>query len=92
MKPLFFVQWKRVFPGTVLLFEMESNYACFHEDAKVAARVLGTGVVAVVNAGERIPTAVIRRESRDRSVERLELAGHRVIVCAASMVDGRRVA
>jgi DNA mismatch repair ATPase MutS len=83
MKPFFFTRWKFDFPDTLLLFEMELNYACFHADAEAAAQALGVPLIAVVNDSERIPTVVIRRESRDRSVERLEAAGHRVLVCAA---------
>lgn len=94
MRPRFFVHWKSAFPDALLLFEMESNYACFHGDAVAAAEVLGIGLGTVVYEAERIPTAVIPRGSRDRHVERLEMAGHRVIVCAATAKVGprRRVA
>ncbi len=65
-------------PGMLLLFRMGDFYETFHEDAEVAARVLG---LTLTSRDKTIPMAGFPHHSLDHHLHKLLHAGHRVAIC-----------
>jgi DNA mismatch repair protein MutS len=77
-------QYKEVkarYPGMILLFRMGDFYEMFHEDARVAARVLGLTLTSRSKGEKAIPMAGVPYHSVHSYVKRLIQAGHKVAVC-----------
>jgi len=77
-----YLQLKRRYPGTLLLFRLGDFYEAFDDDARVLSSELeivltGRGVAH----GERIPMAGIPYHALDTHVARLIKKGYRVAVC-----------
>jgi DNA mismatch repair protein MutS len=65
-------------PGMILLFRMGDFYETFHEDAEVAARVLG---LTLTSRDKTVPMAGFPHHSLETHLRKLLRAGHRVAVC-----------
>ncbi len=65
-------------PGMLLLFRMGDFYELFHDDAEVAARVLG---LTLTTRDGTIPMAGVPYRAIDTYLQRLLQAGHRVAIC-----------
>jgi DNA mismatch repair protein MutS len=65
-------------PGMLLLFRMGDFYELFHEDAQVAARVLG---LTLTSRDKTIPMAGFPHHALENHLHKLLHAGHRVAVC-----------
>jgi DNA mismatch repair protein MutS len=65
-------------PGMLLMFRMGDFYEFFHEDAEVAARVLG---LTLTSRDKTVPMAGVPYRQLDTYLQRLLQAGHRVAVC-----------
>src|SRR3954454_3176129 len=65
-------------PGMLLLFRMGDFYELFHEDAEVAARVLG---LTLTSRDKSIPMAGFPHHALENHLRKLLRAGHRVAVC-----------
>src|SRR5919199_3041234 len=79
-------------PGMILLFRMGDFYELFHEDAEVAARVLG---LTLTSRDKTIPMAGFPHHALENHLRKLLRAGHRVAVCdqveEASQTKGRLI-
>jgi DNA mismatch repair protein MutS len=65
-------------PGMLLLFRMGDFYELFHDDAQVAARLLG---LTLTSRDKTIPMAGFPHHALDAHLRKLMQAGHRVAVC-----------
>jgi DNA mismatch repair protein MutS len=73
---------KEQVPDALLLFRMGDFYETFHEDAQVAARVLGiTLTTRDRDSDAPVPLAGVPHHSIDNYIARLLRAGHKVAVC-----------
>jgi len=73
--------FKDRYPDYILMFRMGDFYEMFHEDAKIASRVLGLALTARSKGPTAIPLAGIPYHALDGYLARLIRAGHRVAVC-----------
>src|SRR5881227_2835452 len=65
-------------PGMILLFRMGDFYEMFHDDAEVAARVLG---LTLTSRDKTIPMAGFPHHALDPHLRKMLHAGHRVAIC-----------
>ena len=72
---------KSQYRDMILLFHMDDFYEMFHDDAKVAARVLGLTLTSRSKGEKAIPMAGVPVHSVHNYVKRLIEAGHKVAVC-----------
>lgn len=69
-------------PGSLLLFRMGDFYELFHEDAKVAAKILGLTLTSRdKNSENPIPMAGFPYHSLDNYLQKLIQAGCRAAIC-----------
>lgn len=69
-------------PEAILLFRMGDFYELFHEDAVVAARVLGISLTSRdKNSENPVPMAGFPYHSLDGYLQKLIRAGHRAAIC-----------
>ncbi len=73
-----FRQFKEQHPDCVLFFRMGDFYEMFHEDAKLAHRVLG---VTLTQRTEGVPMAGVPYHAVEGYLRRMIQAGYRVAVC-----------
>jgi DNA mismatch repair protein MutS len=77
-----YLQIKRRFPDTILLFRLGDFYETFEDDAETAARVLDIVLTSrEMGKGVRIPMAGIPHHAADGHIARLVAAGHKVAIC-----------
>ncbi|MFQ5599340.1 MAG: DNA mismatch repair protein MutS [Candidatus Krumholzibacteriia bacterium] len=73
---------KAAHPDAILLFRMGDFYETFHEDAAIAARVLGIALTTRDrNTDSPVPLAGVPHHSVDSYIARLLRAGYKVAVC-----------
>ncbi|MFW6060156.1 MAG: DNA mismatch repair protein MutS, partial [Phycisphaeraceae bacterium] len=71
-------RFKQQHPGCVLFFRMGDFYEMFHDDAKLAHKVLG---VTLTQRTEGVPMAGVPYHAVENYLRRMIEAGHRVAVC-----------
>src|SRR5829696_1152728 len=77
-----YLQIKRRFPDTILLFRLGDFYETFEDDAEIAARVLDIVLTSrEMGKGVRVPMAGIPHHATDGHIARLVAAGHKVAIC-----------
>src|SRR5215207_1716987 len=77
-----YLQIKRRFPDTILLFRLGDFYETFEDDAEIAARILEIVLTSrEMGKGVRVPMAGIPHHAADGHVARLVAAGHKVAIC-----------
>ena len=77
-----YLQIKRRFPDTILLFRLGDFYETFEGDAETAARVLDIVLTSrEMGKGTRVPMAGIPHHAADGHIARLVAAGHKVAIC-----------
>jgi DNA mismatch repair protein MutS len=77
-----YLQIKRRFPDTILLFRLGDFYETFEDDAEIAARVLDIVLTSrEMGKGVRVPMAGIPHHAADGHIARLVAAGHKVAIC-----------
>ncbi len=77
-----YLQIKRRFPDTILLFRLGDFYETFEDDAEIAARVLDIVLTSrELGKGVRVPLAGIPHHAADGHIARLVAAGHKVAIC-----------
>lgn len=77
-----FLQIKKRFPNTILLFRLGDFYETFEEDALVASATLDIVLTGrEMGKGVRVPMAGIPHHSADSYIARLVAAGHKVAIC-----------
>jgi DNA mismatch repair protein MutS len=77
-----YLQIKRRFPDTILLFRLGDFYETFEADAEIAARVLDIVLTSrEMGKGARVPMAGIPHHAADGYIARLVAAGHKVAIC-----------
>jgi DNA mismatch repair protein MutS len=73
---------KRRFPGTIVLFRLGDFYETFDEDADLCARELNLTLTSrPLGKGERVPMAGIPFHALNGYLARLIARGHRVAIC-----------
>ena len=68
-------------PNDILLFRLGDFYEMFHDDAKVASKVLGIVLTSRAKGANKVPMAGMPHHSSMSYINRLLQAGHRVAVC-----------
>ncbi len=77
-----YLQIKRRFPDTILLFRLGDFYETFDEDAEIAAATLDIVLTGrEMGKGQRVPMAGIPHHAAEGHIARLIAAGHKVAVC-----------
>ncbi|MFN8590048.1 MAG: DNA mismatch repair protein MutS [Thermomicrobiales bacterium] len=77
-----YLQIKRRFPDTILLFRLGDFYETFEEDAETAARVLDIVLTGRdMGKGVRVPMAGIPHHAAEGYIAKLVNAGHKVAIC-----------
>jgi len=76
-----YLQMKQQHQNAILLFRMGDFYEMFHEDAKIASRVLGLTLTSRDKGSDPIPMAGVPHHAVDGYIRRLIAAGHKVAVC-----------
>jgi len=77
-----YLQIKRRFPDTILLFRLGDFYETFDDDAKIASATLDIVLTGrEMGKGLRVPMAGIPHHAADGYIARLIAAGHKVAVC-----------
>ena len=77
-----FLQIKKRFPNTILLFRLGDFYETFEEDALVASSVLDIVLTGrEMGKGVRAPMAGIPHHSAESYIARLVAAGYKVAIC-----------
>jgi DNA mismatch repair protein MutS len=87
-------EWKRRYPGYLLLFRLGDFYEAFYEDAVVAARTLDIALTSRQKGDGAIPMAGVPHHAVDAYIARLVRAGHKVAVCdqvEAAPARGRKL-
>jgi DNA mismatch repair protein MutS len=87
-------EWKRRYPGYLLLFRLGDFYEAFYEDAVVAARVLDITLTSRQKGEGAIPMAGVPHHAVDGYIARLIRAGHKVALCdqvEAAPAKGRKL-
>jgi len=72
---------KREHQDAILLFRMGDFYEMFHDDAKLASRVLGLTLTSREKGENAVPMAGFPHHASESYVRRLIQAGHRVAIC-----------
>lgn len=73
---------KKENPGSLLLFRMGDFYELFHEDARIAAKILGLTLTSRdKNSSNPVPMAGFPYHSLDGYLQKLINAGHRAAIC-----------
>jgi len=77
-----YLQIKRRFPDTILLFRLGDFYETFEQDAEIASRVLDIMLTSrELGKGVRVALAGIPHHAADGHIAKLVAAGHKVAVC-----------
>jgi DNA mismatch repair protein MutS len=77
-----YLQIKRRFPDTILLFRLGDFYETFEADAETAASVLDIVLTGrEMGKGVRVPMAGIPHHAAETYIARLVAAGHKVAIC-----------
>ncbi len=77
-----YLQIKRRFPDTILLFRLGDFYETFEQDAEIASHVLDIVLTSRdLGKGVRVAMAGIPHRSSEVHIARLVAAGHKVAVC-----------
>ncbi|HUG19002.1 MAG TPA: DNA mismatch repair protein MutS [Planctomycetaceae bacterium] len=77
-----YLEVKRENPGTILLFRMGDFYELFHDDAKIAARVLGLTLTSRDKGSSNpVPMAGFPYHSLESYLQKLIRSGYRAAVC-----------
>jgi DNA mismatch repair protein MutS len=77
-----FMDIKKQNPGTVLLYRMGDFYEMFHDDAKIASKVLGLTLTSRNHGGtDKTPLAGFPYHALDRYANRLVHAGYKIAIC-----------
>ncbi|HEU0113962.1 MAG TPA: DNA mismatch repair protein MutS, partial [Thermomicrobiales bacterium] len=77
-----YLQIKRRFPDTILLFRLGDFYETFDDDARLAADILDIVLTGRdMGKGVRVPMAGIPHHAAESHIARLVAAGHKVAVC-----------
>jgi DNA mismatch repair protein MutS len=77
-----YLEVKQETPGTILLFRMGDFYELFHEDAEIAAKVLGLTLTSRDKGSSNpTPMAGFPYHALDGYLRKLIAAGHRAAVC-----------
>lgn len=77
-----YMEVKEETPGTILLFRMGDFYELFHEDAEVAAKVLGLTLTSRdKSSANPVPMAGFPYHSLEGYLQKLIAAGHKVSIC-----------
>lgn len=77
-----YLEVKRQNPGTLLLFRMGDFYELFHEDAEIAARILGITLTSRDKTSSNpVPMAGFPHHSLDSYLYKLIHAGYRASIC-----------
>ncbi|WP_437204238.1 DNA mismatch repair protein MutS [Planctomicrobium sp. SH664] len=73
---------KQETPGTLLLFRMGDFYELFHEDAQIAAKILGLTLTSRdKNSPNPVPMAGFPYHALEGYLTKLIAAGHRAAIC-----------
>ena len=73
---------KKENPGSLLLFRMGDFYELFHEDARIAAKILGLTLTSRdKNSANPVPMAGFPYHALDGYLQKLIHAGHRAAIC-----------
>ncbi len=72
---------KKACPEALLLFRMGDFYELFHDDARVAARVLGLALTSRERGDNAMPMAGFPYHQLDTYIAKLISAGYRAAVC-----------
>lgn len=77
-----YLQIKRRFPDTILLFRLGDFYETFEQDAEIAARVLDIMLTSrELGKGVRVALAGIPHHAADGHIAKLVGAGYKVAIC-----------
>src|SRR5579859_751598 len=77
-----YLQLKRRYPGTIVLFRLGDFYEAFDDDARLISAELGIVLTGRDGSrGQRIPMAGVPYHALDSYLARLVKAGHRVAIC-----------
>ena len=74
-------QIKSQYPDMIVLFRMGDFYEMFHEDARLASRLLGLTLTSRSKGKKAVPMAGMPHHSVHGYVKRLIQAGYKVAVC-----------
>jgi DNA mismatch repair protein MutS len=72
----------------LLLFRMGDFYELFHEDARIAAQILGITLTARSKGPDAVPMAGVPHHAVKAYIARLIAAGHKVAVCDQMELPG----
>ena len=89
-----YAEIKAEHPDTVLFFRMGDFYEMFHEDAVLAAEVLGITLTSRdKNSDQPVPMAGVPWHSVEGYLQRMLRAGHKVTLCeqAESLLPGEKI-
>src|SRR6218665_3636235 len=77
-----YLEVKEETPGTILLFRMGDFYELFHEDAQVAAKVLGLTLTSRDKGSTNpVPMAGFPFHALEGYLRKLIAAGHKAAIC-----------
>jgi len=77
-----YLEVKAETPGTILLFRMGDFYELFHEDAQVAAKILGLTLTSRdKNSENPVPMAGFPYHALEGYLRKLIASGHRAAIC-----------
>lgn len=77
-----YMEVKAETPGTILLFRMGDFYELFHDDAEVAAKILGLTLTSRdKSSANPVPMAGFPYHSLEGYLHKLISAGHKVSIC-----------
>lgn len=77
-----YLEVKAETPGTILLFRMGDFYELFHEDAEIAARVLGLTLTSRdKGSANPVPMAGFPYHALEGYLHKLIAAGHKAAIC-----------
>ncbi|MEW4488238.1 DNA mismatch repair protein MutS [Thalassoglobus sp. JC818] len=77
-----YMEVKSETPGTILLFRMGDFYELFHDDAEIAAKILGLTLTSRDKSSSNpIPMAGFPYHSLEGYLHKLISAGHKVSIC-----------
>jgi DNA mismatch repair protein MutS len=77
-----YLEVKRQYPDSIVLFRMGDFYETFNEDAKITAKILGIVLTKRSNgAAADVPLAGFPHHALDNYLPKLVNAGHRVAIC-----------
>lgn len=76
-----YLEAKKAYPNAILLFRMGDFYEMFHDDARLAARVLNLALTSREKGENAMPMAGFPYHQLDAYVGKLIHSGYRVAVC-----------